>query len=121
MWCLRHAGRTGHTGFRGITTAFFRAALLSPQRVSQPLSRTPQTQFRVGRGRLPGRSWRARLAWDGTDRAIGRTGWRHHRSTPWRSGRRCGPLPWGCPAPARNSRGATPSSRSTRRSSSFWE
>ncbi|MFE7456326.1 hypothetical protein [Streptomyces sp. NPDC057554] len=27
MWCLRHAGRTGHTGFRGITTAFFRASL----------------------------------------------------------------------------------------------
>lgn len=26
LWCLRHAGALGHTGFRGITTAFFRAA-----------------------------------------------------------------------------------------------
>ncbi|MET9517597.1 hypothetical protein [Streptomyces sp. NPDC002994] len=24
-WCLWHAGRTRHTGFRAITTAFFRA------------------------------------------------------------------------------------------------
>ncbi|GAA1539354.1 hypothetical protein GCM10009730_55590 [Streptomyces albidochromogenes] len=24
-WCLRHAGRTRHTGFRAVTTAFFRA------------------------------------------------------------------------------------------------
>ncbi|GGW55053.1 hypothetical protein GCM10010381_45620 [Streptomyces xantholiticus] len=29
LWCLRHAGALGHTGFRGITTAFFRAALLN--------------------------------------------------------------------------------------------
>lgn len=25
MWCLRHAGRTGHTGFRSCVTTFFRA------------------------------------------------------------------------------------------------
>ncbi|MGW0564333.1 DUF7848 domain-containing protein [Streptomyces sp. NPDC003016] len=24
-WCLRHAGRTRHTGSRAVTTAFFRA------------------------------------------------------------------------------------------------
>lgn len=29
LWCLRHAGALGHTGFRGITTAFFRAALVN--------------------------------------------------------------------------------------------
>ncbi|MGP3983915.1 DUF7848 domain-containing protein [Streptomyces sp. KR80] len=29
VWCLGHAGRTGHTGFRGIITAFFRAELVS--------------------------------------------------------------------------------------------
>ncbi|RFU85511.1 hypothetical protein DY218_17025 [Streptomyces triticagri] len=28
LWCLRHAGRTGHSGFRGITTTFFRATRL---------------------------------------------------------------------------------------------
>lgn len=27
LWCLRHAGVSGHTGYRGITTAFFRATL----------------------------------------------------------------------------------------------
>ncbi|WP_055470997.1 DUF7848 domain-containing protein [Streptomyces pathocidini] len=27
-WCLRHAGLTGHTGFRATTTSFFRAALV---------------------------------------------------------------------------------------------
>lgn len=25
VWCLRHAGRCGHTGFRAVTTTFFRA------------------------------------------------------------------------------------------------
>ncbi|MBT2408038.1 hypothetical protein J7I97_24795 [Streptomyces sp. ISL-87] len=25
IWCLRHAGLTRHTGFRGITTSFLRA------------------------------------------------------------------------------------------------
>jgi hypothetical protein len=25
VWCLRHAGRSGHTGFRAATTTFFRA------------------------------------------------------------------------------------------------
>lgn len=25
MWCLRHAGRSGHTGFRAVMTTFFRA------------------------------------------------------------------------------------------------
>ncbi|WP_444972073.1 DUF7848 domain-containing protein [Streptomyces lunaelactis] len=35
IWCLRHAGRTGHTGFRGITTAFFRAALEGSSAVSE--------------------------------------------------------------------------------------
>ena len=29
MWCLRHAGALGHTGFRGVTTAFFRASLVN--------------------------------------------------------------------------------------------
>ncbi|MFC4888371.1 hypothetical protein ACFPK5_24845 [Streptomyces beijiangensis] len=24
-WCLQHAGRTGHTGYRGMITSFFRA------------------------------------------------------------------------------------------------
>jgi hypothetical protein len=32
IWCLRHAGRTRHTGFRAITTAFFRASLLTDGR-----------------------------------------------------------------------------------------
>jgi hypothetical protein len=27
LWCLRHAGRTSHTGFRGTVTGFFRASL----------------------------------------------------------------------------------------------
>ncbi|MEE4541633.1 hypothetical protein V2S66_06560 [Streptomyces sp. V4-01] len=27
LWCLRHAGRTGHTGFRGTVVGFFRASL----------------------------------------------------------------------------------------------
>lgn len=27
MWCLRHAGRTGHTGFRATVMGFFRASL----------------------------------------------------------------------------------------------
>lgn len=27
LWCLRHSGASGHTGYRGITTAFFRATL----------------------------------------------------------------------------------------------
>ena len=26
VWCLRHAGRSGHTGFRAVTTSFFRAS-----------------------------------------------------------------------------------------------
>ncbi|MGP3924515.1 DUF7848 domain-containing protein [Streptomyces sp. 8N616] len=30
-WCLRHAGSTGHTGFRGITTSFFRAQMVNVQ------------------------------------------------------------------------------------------
>lgn len=25
LWCLRHAGRTSHTGFRAVVTVFFRA------------------------------------------------------------------------------------------------
>ncbi|WP_442806716.1 DUF7848 domain-containing protein [Streptomyces sp. NBC_01750] len=25
LWCLQHAGRSGHTGFRALTTSFFRA------------------------------------------------------------------------------------------------
>ncbi|WP_443044076.1 DUF7848 domain-containing protein [Streptomyces sp. NBC_00322] len=29
LWCLRHAGALGHTGFRGVTTAFFRATLVN--------------------------------------------------------------------------------------------
>jgi hypothetical protein len=29
LWCMRHAGALGHTGFRGITTAFFRATLVN--------------------------------------------------------------------------------------------
>lgn len=28
LWCLKHAGRTGHTGFRGVITSFFRATPL---------------------------------------------------------------------------------------------
>ncbi|MFD9488127.1 hypothetical protein ACFWBX_30010 [Streptomyces sp. NPDC059991] len=28
VWCLRHAGATGHTGFRAVTTSYFRAKLL---------------------------------------------------------------------------------------------
>ena len=27
LWCLRHAGRTGHTGFCGTVTGLFRASL----------------------------------------------------------------------------------------------
>jgi hypothetical protein len=27
MWCLRHAGRTGHTAFRAKVVGFFRASL----------------------------------------------------------------------------------------------
>lgn len=27
IWCLRHAGRTGHTGFRATAMTFFRASL----------------------------------------------------------------------------------------------
>ncbi|WP_449343548.1 DUF7848 domain-containing protein [Streptomyces rugosispiralis] len=27
VWCLRHANQTGHTGFRMITTSFFRASM----------------------------------------------------------------------------------------------
>lgn len=27
MWCLRHAGRSGHTGFRATVMGFFRASL----------------------------------------------------------------------------------------------
>lgn len=27
LWCLKHAGLTAHTEFRGIITTFFRAAL----------------------------------------------------------------------------------------------
>jgi hypothetical protein len=27
LWCLRHAGRTGHTGFRATVMGFFRASL----------------------------------------------------------------------------------------------
>lgn len=25
VWCLRHAGRSGHTGFQAVATMFFRA------------------------------------------------------------------------------------------------
>ncbi|MBW1596899.1 hypothetical protein [Streptomyces sp. JJ38] len=28
LWCLRHAGRTRHTGFQATTTSFFRASLV---------------------------------------------------------------------------------------------
>ncbi|GGO56236.1 hypothetical protein GCM10012287_49360 [Streptomyces daqingensis] len=28
IWCLRHAGRTGHTGFRATSMTFFRASLI---------------------------------------------------------------------------------------------
>ncbi|MCQ4046042.1 hypothetical protein ACFOSC_02465 [Streptantibioticus rubrisoli] len=27
MWCLQHAGRTGHTLFRGTVTGYFRASM----------------------------------------------------------------------------------------------
>jgi hypothetical protein len=27
LWCLRHAGRTGHTLFRGTVTRYFRASM----------------------------------------------------------------------------------------------
>ncbi|WP_138355264.1 MULTISPECIES: DUF7848 domain-containing protein [Streptomyces] len=32
VWCLRHAGLTGHTGFRGVITSFFRASLVEGPR-----------------------------------------------------------------------------------------
>ncbi|WP_443043887.1 DUF7848 domain-containing protein [Streptomyces sp. NBC_00322] len=32
VWCLRHAGALGHTGFRGITTAYFRATPVEPSK-----------------------------------------------------------------------------------------
>ncbi|MET4924418.1 hypothetical protein P3L51_19010 [Streptomyces sp. PSRA5] len=31
-WCLKHAGRTGHTGFRSVITSFFRASLVEGPR-----------------------------------------------------------------------------------------
>lgn len=30
IWCLRHAGRTGHTGFRLTVTTFLRATPIDP-------------------------------------------------------------------------------------------
>ncbi|TDC65466.1 hypothetical protein [Streptomyces hainanensis] len=30
VWCLRHAARTGHTGFRSTVTTFLRATHLGP-------------------------------------------------------------------------------------------
>ncbi|MEU8919039.1 hypothetical protein [Streptomyces nigrescens] len=32
VWCLRHAGRTGHTWFRCVVTTFFRASLVEGPR-----------------------------------------------------------------------------------------
>ncbi|MER6051104.1 hypothetical protein ABT168_27245 [Streptomyces sp. NPDC001793] len=32
VWCLRHAGLTGHTDFRGAVTTFFRASLAEGSR-----------------------------------------------------------------------------------------
>ncbi|URN12678.1 hypothetical protein LUW77_16680 [Streptomyces radiopugnans] len=32
LWCLRHAGRTGHTGFRATITSLFRATPLEGPR-----------------------------------------------------------------------------------------
>ncbi|WP_146252245.1 DUF7848 domain-containing protein [Streptomyces carminius] len=32
LWCLRHAGRTGHTGFRATITSHFRATPLEGPR-----------------------------------------------------------------------------------------
>ncbi|WP_443050632.1 DUF7848 domain-containing protein [Streptomyces sp. H27-D2] len=37
-WCLQHAGRTGHTGFRSTITSFFRASPADATSLAEPTS-----------------------------------------------------------------------------------